>query len=90
MGVFRVRHPREPAHADCGYDPTGRGFFVELTSDGLPISYDAASPGVYDDDTPLVGALVFLAAFGFLGDIESALACSGGVQIAACLAPASV
>jgi hypothetical protein len=45
---------------------------------------------VYDDDTPLVGALVFLAAFGFLGDIESALACSGGVQIAACLAPASV
>jgi hypothetical protein len=78
--VFRVRHPLQPAHADCGYDPTVRGYFVELTADGVAIAYDATN-GWYDDESPLLGALALLSAYGFVDPaaVDEALALSGGV-----------
>ena len=78
--MFCLRHPNEPTtRATCGYDPFERGYFVDLAWAGVSVTYDATSGGVYDDDCPLKGALVFLAAYGFLSDIEGALASFGDV-----------
>jgi hypothetical protein len=73
--MFRVRHLQDGTHAACGYDPA-RGYYVELTWNGVTTEYDLAS-SAYDDDRPLGGALLFLSGHGFLGNVPEALQWSG-------------
>ncbi len=68
--VFTLRHPDDlTLLARYGHDER-RGCFVDIEVDGTAVvSYESTAED-YDVDQPTVGALAFLAEFGFLGPNE--------------------
>lgn len=73
---FTVDHPvDESLTAACGFDPFC-GFFAEISNvrkNRPHLIYDKLQRG-YNHERPMLGALQFLEAHGFIADLEDALA----------------